>query len=120
MDATWRCPRNARRRRSGARRAAMTRQSALVLEDGAVFVGRQFGAEVEAEAEVVFNTSMTGYLEICTDPSYRGQMVAMCHPQIGNYGVAVSHRESTRPWVAALIVREIAALPHHWEASADL
>lgn len=98
----------------------MSRQSALVLEDGAVFVGRHFGAEVEAEAEVVFNTSMTGYLEICTDPSYRGQMVTMCHPQIGNYGVAASHRESTRPWLSALIVRDLAERPNHWEASGDL
>ena len=98
----------------------MTREAALVLEDGSVFLGEQFGAEVQTDAEVVFNTSMTGYLEVCTDPSYRGQMVAMCHPQIGNYGVAESHRESTQPWIAALIVRELAASPHHWEASTDL
>lgn len=98
----------------------MSRQAALGLEDGSVFVGDHFGAEVETDAEVVFNTSMTGYLEVCTDPSYRGQMVAMCHPQIGNYGVAEAHRESARPWIAALIVRELAAQPHHWEASADL
>jgi carbamoyl-phosphate synthase small subunit len=98
----------------------MTREAALALEDGSVFVGDHFGGEVEADAEVVFNTSMSGYLEVCTDPSYRGQMVAMCHPQIGNYGVAATHRESTRPWVAALIVRELAAAPHHWEATARL
>ena len=98
----------------------MNREAALVLEDGSVFVGEQFAAEVDTEAEVVFNTSMTGYLEVCTDPSYRGQMVAMCHPQIGNYGVADAHRESTRPWVAALVVRELAASPHHWEAGTDL
>lgn len=98
----------------------MTREAALVLEDGSVFLGQHFGAETEAEAEVVFNTGMTGYLEVCTDPSYRGQMVVMCHPQIGNYGVAVSHRESIRPWVAALIVREIAEKPNHWEACCDL
>jgi carbamoyl-phosphate synthase small subunit len=99
---------------------AAVREAALALEDGAVFLGEHFGAEEEAEAEVVFNTSMTGYLEVCTDPSYRGQMVTMCHPQIGNYGVAASHRESTRPWLAALIVREIAERPNHWEASGDL
>jgi carbamoyl-phosphate synthase small subunit len=98
----------------------MRREAALALEDGTIFLGEHFGAEVEAEAEVVFNTSMSGYLEICTDPSYRGQMVAMCHPQIGNYGVAAAHRESTRPWLAALIVRELAELPHHWEAEGDL
>jgi carbamoyl-phosphate synthase small subunit len=98
----------------------VTREAALVLEDGTALLGEQFGAEVETDAEVVFNTSMTGYLEVCTDPSYRGQMVAMCHPQIGNYGVAGSHRESTRPWVAALIVRELAEQPNHWEATSDL
>ena len=98
----------------------MTREAALALEDGSVFLGEHFGAEVEADAEVIFNTSMTGYLEVCTDPSYRGQMVTMCHPQIGNYGVAAGHRESTRPWVAALIVRELAEKPHHWEAAGDL
>jgi carbamoyl-phosphate synthase small subunit len=98
----------------------VTREAALALEDGALFIGEHFGAEVDAEAEVVFNTSMTGYLEVCTDPSYRGQMVVMCHPQIGNYGVAESHRESTRPWVAALLVREIASHPHHWESSVEL
>jgi carbamoyl-phosphate synthase small subunit len=98
----------------------VSREAALALEDGSVLLGEHFGAEVEAEAEVVFNTSMTGYLEVCTDPSYRGQMVAMCHPQIGNYGVAADHRESSRPWVAALIVRELAERPHHWEAVGDL
>src|SRR5919198_3623280 len=111
---------DAGRRPSGPRGAAVTREAALALEDGSVFVGEHFGAEVETEAEVVFNTSMTGYLEVCTDPSYRGQMVAMCHPQIGNYGVAASHRESVRPWLAALIVRELAEKPHHWESAGDL
>jgi carbamoyl-phosphate synthase small subunit len=100
--------------------SGQAREAALVFEDGSIFVGEHFGAEVDSEAEVVFNTSMTGYLEVCTDPSYRGQMVAMCHPQIGNYGVADSHRESTRPWLSALIVRELAAHPHHWEARTDL
>jgi carbamoyl-phosphate synthase small subunit len=98
----------------------VSREAVLALEDGSLLLGEHFGAEVEAEAEVVFNTSMTGYLEVCTDPSYRGQMVAMCHPQIGNYGVAASHRESSRPWLAALVVRELAQRPHHWEADGDL
>ena len=61
-------------------------------------------------AEVVFNTGITGYQEVATDPSYRGQMVVMTHPQIGNYGVATSGDESVRPWVSALIVRELAEL----------
>lgn len=98
----------------------MSRRAALALEDGSVFLGEHFGAEVEAEGEIIFNTSMTGYLEVCTDPSYRGQMVAMCHPQIGNYGVSAAHRESTRPWLAALVVRELAGQYNHWEATADL
>jgi carbamoyl-phosphate synthase small subunit len=98
----------------------MTREAALALESGSIFLGQHFGAETETDAELVFNTSMTGYLEVCTDPSYRGQMVAMCHPQIGNYGVAASHRESSRPWLAALIVRELAERHHHWEAQGDL
>jgi carbamoyl-phosphate synthase small subunit len=92
----------------------------LVLEDGTVYPGTMFGAPVEAAAEVVFNTGMTGYQEICTDPSYRGQMVVLTHPQVGNYGVDEAVAESTRPWVAALIVRELASFPHHWTAAQSL
>jgi carbamoyl-phosphate synthase small subunit len=94
--------------------------AALALEDGSVFVGEAFGAPVEVAAEVVFNTGITGYQEVATDPSYRGQMVVMTHPQIGNYGVAASADESVRPWVSALIVRELAEHPHHWEARGRL
>jgi carbamoyl-phosphate synthase small subunit len=95
-------------------------EAALALEDGSVFVGEPFGARVDVAAEVVFNTGITGYQEVCTDPSYRGQMVVMTHPQIGNYGIASSGDESVRPWVSALIVRELASHPHHWEAHARL
>ena len=95
-------------------------EAALALEDGSVFVGEAFGAEVDVAAEVVFNTGITGYQEVTTDPSYRGQMVVMTHPQIGNYGIADSGDESVRPWVAALIVRELAEHPHHWEARTRL
>ena len=63
-------------------------EAALALEDGSVFVGQAFGADVDVAAEVVFNTGITGYQEVATDPSYRGQMVVMTHPQIGNYGIA--------------------------------
>ena len=73
----------------------------LALEDGRVFFGRAFGSGGEAEAEVVFNTSMAGYQEIATDPSYHGQMVVLTHPQIGNYGVQAEATESKRPWIAA-------------------
>ncbi|MCA1646940.1 MAG: glutamine-hydrolyzing carbamoyl-phosphate synthase small subunit [Chloroflexi bacterium] len=95
-------------------------EAALALEDGSVFVGEAFGSGADAAAEVVFNTGITGYQEVVTDPSYRGQMVVMTHPQIGNYGVADSGDESVRPWVSALIVRELAAHPHHWESRARL
>jgi carbamoyl-phosphate synthase small subunit len=96
------------------------REAALALEDGSIFLGTAFGADVGVAAEVVFNTGMTGYQEVATDPSYRGQMVVMTHPQIGNYGVAASGEESVRPWVSALIVRELASHPHHWEAQTQL
>jgi carbamoyl-phosphate synthase small subunit len=96
------------------------REAALALEDGSVFLGEAFGAETDVAAEVVFNTGITGYQEVVTDPSYRGQMVVMTHPQIGNYGVADSGDESVQPWVSALIVRELAEHPHHWEARTRL
>jgi len=96
------------------------RQAALVLEDGTVFLGRPFGAEAAVDGEVVFNTGMTGYQEICTDPSYRGQMVVLTHPQVGNYGVSKSAAESARPLLTALLVRELADFPNHWESHEDL
>ncbi|HLZ09503.1 MAG TPA: glutamine-hydrolyzing carbamoyl-phosphate synthase small subunit [Chloroflexota bacterium] len=98
----------------------MTIQSALALEDGTVYRGRAFGAPVDAEAEVVFNTCMTGYQEIATDPSYRGQMVTMTYPLIGNYGVSVDDRESRQPWIAALIVREYYDDPSNWKSEMSL
>ena len=84
--------------------------AALALEDGTIFYGKQFGSlealESGRRGEVVFVTAMTGYQEICTDPSYRGQMVTMTYPLIGNYGIADEDVESRRPWISALIVRE--------------
>jgi carbamoyl-phosphate synthase small subunit len=96
------------------------RFAALALEDGTVFVGQPFGAPVDAEGEVVFNTGMTGYQEICTDPSYRGQLVVLTHPQVGNYGVSRSAEEAARPWLAALLIRELAEVPKHWESEGSL
>ncbi len=78
----------------------------LALEDGSVFTGRAFGANGEVEGEVVFNTSMTGYQEILTDPSYRGQIVTMTYPLIGNYGVNQEDLENERPRLSGFIVRE--------------
>jgi carbamoyl-phosphate synthase small subunit len=95
-------------------------EAALALEDGSVYVGEAFGALTEVAAEVVFNTGITGYQEVATDPSYRGQMVVMTHPQIGNYGVSTASDESVRPWVSAMIVRELAEHPHHWASRSRL
>src|SRR4051812_24604943 len=78
----------------------------LALEDGTVFTGTSIGANGEVDGEVCFNTSMTGYQEILTDPSYRGQIVTMTYPQIGNYGVNQGDVESSRPHLAGFIVRE--------------
>jgi carbamoyl-phosphate synthase small subunit len=79
----------------------------LALEDGSVFTGSAFGAEGETDGEVVFNTSMTGYQEILTDPSYHGQIVTMTYPHIGNYGVNDEDVESQRPWVRGFVVRSL-------------
>ena len=86
----------------------------LALEDGTVFRGRGFGARAEACGEVCFNTSMTGYQEILTDPSYKGQIVTMTYPLIGNYGCNDEDVESRRPWVNGLIVKEASPCPSSW------
>ena len=82
----------------------------LILEDGTVLTGESFGAEKEVISEIVFNTSMTGYLEILTDPSYAGQSVVMTYPLIGNYGICTEDMESVHPWTSGLIVREYSTL----------
>jgi carbamoyl-phosphate synthase small subunit len=92
----------------------------LALEDGAVFEGRSFGARGEATGEVVFNTSLCGYQEVLTDPSYAGQIVTMTYPHIGNYGVNWDDVESTRPQVAGFVVREISTVASSWRASGEL
>jgi carbamoyl-phosphate synthase small subunit len=96
------------------------REAILALADGTVFRGRAFGAEGEAAGELVFNTSMTGYQEILTDPSYHGQLVAMTYPQIGNVGVNREDVESTRPFVRGFIVREYREAPSSWRAEQSL
>lgn len=92
----------------------------LALEDGTVFRGRGFGAEAEAVGEVCFNTSMTGYQEILTDPSYKGQIVTMTYPLIGNYGVNRQDVESWRPHVSGFVVRELSPMVSNWRADAPL
>lgn len=98
----------------------MSKKAVLALEDGRVFYGNSFGAEGERTGEVVFNTSMTGYQEILTDPSYRGQIVVMTYPHIGNYGVNSEDRESAGPWVEGFVVREYSKFYSNWRAQKSL
>jgi carbamoyl-phosphate synthase small subunit len=88
----------------------------LILEDGTKFCGTSIGAEKEVTSEIVFNTSMTGYLEVLTDPSYAGQAVVMTYPLIGNYGICYSDRESRRSWVDGYIVRELCRTPSNFRS----
>lgn len=90
--------------------------AALALADGRVFRGFGFGAETDAAGEAVFTTTMTGYQEVCTDPSFRGQIVCMTYPLIGNYGVNVDDDESREPWIAGLVVREHCPEPSNWRS----
>lgn len=88
----------------------------LILEDGTVFTGQSIGAPREVISEIVFNTSMTGYLEVLTDPSYAGQAVVMTYPLIGNYGICYEDMESDRPWLDAFIVRELSRIPSNFRS----
>ena len=89
----------------------------LILEDGHVFTGTSIGSEREVISEIVFNTSMTGYLEVLTDPSYAGQAVVMTYPLIGNYGICYEDMESGRPWPDGYIVRELSRLPSNFRST---
>ena len=95
-------------------------EAILVLEDGRTFAGASFGAEGETFGEMVFNTSMAGYQEILTDPSYAGQIVCMTYPLIGNYGVNEDDVESRRPWVEGFVVREASRIVSNWRATESL
>ncbi len=88
----------------------------LILEDGTVFEGTSIGSKREIISEIVFNTSMTGYLEVLTDPSYAGQAVCMTYPLIGNYGICYSDMESLKPWPDGYIVRELARMPSNFRS----
>src|SRR5208337_20123 len=92
----------------------------LALEDGSVFQGQGFGARTSACGEVCFNTSMTGYQEILTDPSYKGQIVTMTYPLIGNYGVNRRDVESRRPHVAGFVVKELSPVYSNYRADLSL
>jgi carbamoyl-phosphate synthase small subunit len=96
------------------------RVTKLALEDGTVYTGRGFGADGEHFGEVVFNTSMTGYQEVLTDPSYKGQIVTMTYPLIGNYGVNSEDVESSKPQVEGFLVRELARTPSNFRSQGDL
>jgi carbamoyl-phosphate synthase small subunit len=91
-------------------------QSTLALEDGRIFYGHGYGHPGECGGEVVFNTSLTGYQEIFTDPSYAGQIVVLTNPQIGNYGTNQADNESARPYIEGLIVREFSPVSSNWRS----
>ncbi|HET9015063.1 MAG TPA: glutamine-hydrolyzing carbamoyl-phosphate synthase small subunit [Thermomicrobiaceae bacterium] len=91
-------------------------RGALILEDGRIFRGEPFGAPVDAEGEAVFTTTMTGYQEVATDPSFRGQIVCMTYPLIGNYGVTPGDEQSRQPWIAGMIAREYCDEPSHYRS----
>src|SRR5437763_15595786 len=91
-------------------------QTILALEDGRIFRGKGYGAKAESYGEVVFNTSITGYQEIFTDPSYAGQIVVLTNPEIGNYGTNPEDNEATRPYIEGLIVREFSKVSSNWRS----
>ncbi len=91
-------------------------QAILALEDGRIFLGKGYGAPGECRGEVVFNTSLTGYQEIATDPSYAGQIVVLTNPQIGNYGTNQADNESSKPYIEGLIVRELSETSSNWRS----
>jgi carbamoyl-phosphate synthase small subunit len=91
-------------------------QAILALEDGRIFRGLGYGAPGESQGEVVFNTSLTGYQEIATDPSYAGQIVVLTNPQIGNYGTCQADNEAAKPYIEGLIVREFSPISSNWRS----
>jgi carbamoyl-phosphate synthase small subunit len=95
-------------------------ESILALEDGTVFKGRAYGASGERSGEVVFNTSLSGYQEILTDPSYAGQIVILTYPHIGNYGTNPLDSESAKPYAEGLVVRELSELASNWRSAEDI
>src|SRR5258708_33700327 len=92
----------------------------LALEDGRFFIGESIGVTGSTVGEVCFNTSMTGYQEVLTDPSYRGQIVAMTYPEIGNYGVNDLDQESSEPHVRGFVIEELSPVPSSWRSQGTL
>ena len=95
-------------------------KAVLALADGKIYEGEHFGSEKEVEAEIVFNTSMSGYQEIITDPSYCGQMIVMTYPLIGNYGVNPEDFESDRPYLSGFIIKELSRVQSNWRSRGNL
>jgi carbamoyl-phosphate synthase small subunit len=98
----------------------VTKKALLALEDGTLWPGRAFGASGETTGEIVFNTGMTGYGEILTDPSYHRQLVVLAAPHIGNYGVVLEDEESDRVWAAGLVIRALSPVVTNWRPAGDL
>lgn len=96
------------------------RRALLALENGVTFEGFSAGAAGETFGEVVFNTSMVGYQEIITDPSYAGQIVTLTYPQVGNYGVNANDMQSSRPWLSGFVVHDMCYTPSNWQSEGDL
>ena len=96
------------------------KKAILALEDGLWFEGEGFGADGETFGEVVFNTGLTGYQEILTDPSYKGQMVCMTYPLIGNYGINMADVESSKPWVEGFIIKELSPVVSNYRSEMTL
>jgi carbamoyl-phosphate synthase small subunit len=120
MRARSGAPGRCRRQTSHRSEAPLDHDAYLLLEDGRRFDGVHLGAAEPAFGEVVFNTAMTGYQEVLTDPSYTGQLVTMTYPLIGNYGVNSEDRESPEPQVSGFIVREASRLASNWRSESDL
>ena len=97
-----------------------TKKAILALSDGKIFEGISFGAEGETSGEIVFNTSLTGYQEILTDPSYKGQIVNMTYPLIGNYGICEKDHESIQPYIEGFIIKELSPYPSNWRSEMSL
>src|SRR3982750_3041350 len=98
----------------------MSNPAKLALEDGTVFTGTSIGADGEVDGEVCFNTSMTGYQEILTDPSYRGQIVTMTYPEIGNYGINLEDLESGQPHLSGFVVRNFSQVASNFRSTESL
>jgi carbamoyl-phosphate synthase small subunit len=120
MERNATVPDVAARQPIAARRFIPATDAALALADGRVFRGCGFGANASARGEAVFTTTMTGYQEVCTDPSFRGQIVCMTYPLIGNYGVNADDDESRQPWISGLVVREWSDHPSNWRSTGTI